>query len=127
MSKLKNWRVRNMSRDLISPNDNFFDKLVKFFKELFNSNKDNSTETEDDDVLDYGKLKEEEKVENDRLLNLQKQYENGEITEDNISEEDKEKLKLLYANQLEGLDYAINAQKKVLEGLKDKIVEVKNN
>ena len=121
-----------MSKDLMSQNNNIFDKIKNFFKKLFVSDvekiveiNDNIIRSEEDDILDLDKIKEEEKIESDRLFKLKEQFENEEITEEDISEEDKEKIKLLYADQIENLDYAINARMKELENLKQEIVAVK--
>lgn len=66
------------------------------------------------------KLKEEREI-----LKLQQKYDAGKITEDDLQEEEKEKLIVLYKKQIETLEMDIAINKKKLENYKNKIIRIK--
>lgn len=86
-----------------------FEKIASFFKKIFGNNKEETSVISsqsmeintDDKKQDFqNSIKVECDFEEERLLNLQKQFENKDITEDDISENDKIELKGLYYMQM---------------------------
>ena len=63
--------------------------------------------------------------ENRNLLNLQRHFENGEVKEDELTEQQKEELLNLYNNQISELQQDIKNYEKVLNSYKEKILEIK--
>ena len=97
---------------LISYKENIFTKISNFFKKLFFRKKKYITEYINETLI-YNKhckenfidnilIKEDE--EQKRLKTLQLQYDNGEIDEDDISEEDIDKLIEMYEKETEELN-----------------------
>jgi hypothetical protein len=97
---------------LIKYNDNLFIKIFHFFKKLFsrknisdgkNINEKTITDSKNKvDFLENVKFKENE--EEKRLKQLKLQYDNGEIDEDDLTEEEIEKLVTLYEKETEELN-----------------------
>lgn len=86
-----------------------FEKIASFFKKIFGNSKERnsvissqSMEINKDDIKEdfQNSIKVERDFEEERLLNLQKQFENKNITEEDISENDKIELKGLYYMQM---------------------------
>lgn len=86
-----------------------FEKITDFFRKIFKNNKERNNITsyqsveinKDDKKQDFqNSIKVERDLEEERLLNLQKQFENNIITEEEISENDKVELKGLYYIQM---------------------------
>ena len=85
---------------LITYKENIFTKISNFFKKLFFRKKEDTTESIDkaqtyknqykENFIDNIAIKEDE--EEKRLKILQLQYDNGEIDEEDISDEDMDKL-----------------------------------
>ena len=106
------------------------EKLKKFFRNLFkiedkryleapkeiiepvnNASVSNKNDFINQIIVDNSK--------NDRALKLQKDFKEGLIEEEDLSEEDFELLSNLYENQIESI-------KKSIQSYKDKIVSIKN-
>lgn len=107
MSYNKNESIENTA--LTAKKQSVFEKIISFFKKIFVNNKERSNVTslqsveinEDDKKQDFqNSIKVERDLEEERLLNLQKQFENNNITEEEISENDKIELKGLYYMQM---------------------------
>lgn len=86
-----------------------FEKIASFFKKIFGNNKEGnsvissqSMEINKDDKKQHfqNSIKVDRDFEEERLLNLQKQFENKDIAEEDISENDKIELKGLYYMQM---------------------------
>ena len=86
-----------------------FEKITDFFRKIFKNNKERNNITsyqsveinKDDKKQDFqNSIKVERDLEEERLLNLQKQFENNIITEEEISGNDKVELKGLYYIQM---------------------------
>ena len=96
---------------LITYKENIFTKISNFFKKLFFRKKEAFTESIDEAPI-YNNPKEnfieniaiKEDEEEKRLKVLQLQYDNGEIDEENISEEDMDKLIEMYEKETEKLN-----------------------
>ena len=96
---------------LIEYKENVFTKISIFFKKLFFRKKETHAEFIDEAPI-YNNPKEnfieniaiKENEEEKRLKILQLQYDNGEIDEDDISEEDIDKLIALYKKETEELN-----------------------
>lgn len=101
----------------------FWNKIKTFFKGIFGNKEKNSTI--DKPVTDNNLRKEFE--EEKRILNIQERYEKGELQEELISEEDKQKLMQLYKKQIHTLETNVENYKRELECYRTKILEVKNN
>ena len=97
---------------LIQYKENIFTKISKFFKKLFFREKNTNSKYEEDknsyanypkeNFIENIQIKEDE--EEKRLKNLQLQYDNGEIDEEDISEEDIDKLCEMYEKETEELN-----------------------
>lgn len=107
MSYNKNESIENTA--LTAKRQSVFEKIISFFKKIFVNNKERSKVTslqsveinEDDKKQDFqNSIKVKRDLEEEKLLNLQKQFENNNITEEEISENDKIELKGLYYMQM---------------------------
>ena len=102
-------------KSLVQINENsIFYKIKKFFKNLFNKNKDTiynyavieetnnlvGNENKKNSFMDSIKNIENEET---KLLKLQKQYRSGEIKEEELTEEQVNSLCALYDKQIENL------------------------
>lgn len=67
----------------------------------------------------------EELEEQRKILELQKKYEAGIIKEEELTEEEKEKLIDLLNQQIETLERNIESYKQTLRGYRDKILEIR--
>ena len=61
--------------------------------------------------------------ENNQLLQLQRDYEDGKILEEQLTEEQKEKLILLYKQQIKTINENIEVYNKKLDYYKDEIIK----
>lgn len=97
---------------LIKYKGNIFTKISNFFKKLFCRKKENIMEDIDESLVYINQNKEsfvqnlriEENQEEKRLKILQLQYDNGEIDEDDISDEDMDRLIEMYESETEQLN-----------------------
>ena len=101
-----------MNNKLITYKENIFAKISNFFKKLFFRKKQNNEKTIDEKSI-YNIQQKENFVENivikeneeeKRLKELQLQYDNGEIEEEDISNEDMDKLIEMYEKETEELN-----------------------
>ena len=101
-----------MNNKLIPYKENIFTKISNFFKKLFSRKKENIEECVEENLI-YNIQQKENFVENivikeneeeKRLKELQLQYDNGEIDEDDISDEDIDKLIEMYEKETEELN-----------------------
>lgn len=103
---------------------NLFEKISRFFKGIFykrqNQNTVNSRKTyiEKQGTLDI--LRKEQEI-----LNIQMKYENGEMKESDLSDEEKEELAKLYKAQIKTLEENILTYKNKLNVYKEKIIKAK--
>lgn len=67
----------------------------------------------------------EELEEQRKILEMQRKYESGIVQEENLTEEEKEKLIALFNQQIEILERNIENYKKTLRYYRDKILEIK--
>lgn len=97
---------------LILYKENIFTKIASFLRKLFFRKKENIPESIDEKSLYNNQHKDsfikniliKENQEDIRLKNLQLQYDNGEIDEVDISDEDMEKLIEMYEKETEELN-----------------------
>ena len=101
-----------MNNKLILYNKNIFTKISNFFKKLFSRKKEYIQDTVDEKTI-YNIQQKENFVENivikeneeeKRLKILQLQYDNGEIDEEDISDEDMDKIIEMYEKETEKLN-----------------------
>lgn len=101
-----------MNNKLIPYKENIFTKISNFFKKLFSRKKEYIEESVDENLI-YNIQQKENFVENivikdneeeKRLKALQLQYDNGEIDEEYISDEDIDKLIEMYERETEELN-----------------------
>ena len=120
MSYNKNESIENTA--LTAKRQSVFEKIISFFKKIFVNNKERSKVTslqsveinEDDKKQDFqNSIKVKRDLEEKKLLNLQKQFENNNITEEEISENDKIELKGLYYMQMLKSKIKIKIYKKI--------------
>ena len=101
---------------LIERKENFFTKVANFIRNLFkkNGSEEDTTsgaitsDTQNNDFMDYIKV---EKDSNEKLLNLQKSFEIGEVLIDELSDNELVLLKDLYNSQKVELDKQIDEKK----------------
>lgn len=105
---------------LITYKENIFTKISNFLKKLFFRKKKDTTKTIDE-TRSYNKQCKENFIENilikedeeeRRLKKLQLQYDNGEIDEEDISEEDIDKIIKMYEKETEELNADTEIRKK---------------
>lgn len=106
---------------LIEKKNTIFSKIKNFISNLFNK-KEKEEENEEYKFNNDNDFKQriivEENKEKTRLLNLQREFENGNIQEEDIDEADVEKLHKLYDEQIEEIN-------KQTEMYKEKILKIK--
>ena len=101
-----------MNNKLIPYKENIFIKIFKFFKKIFSRKNISVTENMDEKSLYNNQHKDyfveniviKEDEEEIRLKSLQLQYDNGEIDEEDISDEDMDKLVEMYEQETEELN-----------------------
>lgn len=115
---------------LIHYKKNIFTKIINFFKNLFVRKEEIAMPDTDDKTVDIMAQREKfarsieikENEEEKRLKSIQLQYDNGEIDEDDISEEDIDKLVEMYEKETDELNADTEKRKrhiaKMLEELK---------
>lgn len=117
---------------LIEGKENIFDKIANFFRKIFKRNNEKQTisssqsfeSNKNDKKQNFqNTIKLEHDYEEERLLNLQKQFENNSISENEISEDDKIALKGLYYIQMLKSKMKIKIYKEKLNGIKTKQVD----
>lgn len=95
------------NNELIEHKENIFFRLVNFIKKIFfksdTTNKKNSVKNREYkyNFSERIQIKEKEEI---RLKKMQLQYDNGELNEDDMSDEDIEKLIVLYKKETEELN-----------------------
>lgn len=97
---------------LIPYKENIFAKISNFFRKIFSRKKEDIEEMNNEKSIYNIKQKEnfveniliKENKEEKRLKTLQLQYDNGEIDEEDISDEDMEKLIEMYEKETEKLN-----------------------
>lgn len=100
------------SNKLIKYKENIFVKIHNFIKKIFGKKKalgeDETHElkniSNNTNNTFYENIQIKEDIEERRIKNLQQLYDNGEIDEDDLSEEDIDKLVALYENETEELN-----------------------
>lgn len=100
------------SNKLITYKENIFTKISNFLKKLFFKEKNISIQESNQKEIQNKQSKEifinnikiKENEEEKRLKKLQLQYDNGEIDEEDISEEDMDKLIEMYEKETEELN-----------------------
>lgn len=106
-------------------NKNTFDKIITFFKNMFTK----KLKKEFEKSIECNKENEVSKninIENKfNILNLQKQFEKGLINEEELKEEEKEQLILLYKEQIDNIKNNINFKKQELNKYKMEILNLK--
>ncbi len=100
---------------------NIFQKIITYLKKKIYNKTENSNKTYSIEINKIDNSLDELRKEN-KLLKLQKDYENGIIEEENIEENEKKELLQLYEKQIESLEIDINNYKKILEDYKTKII-----
>ncbi len=105
-----------------------FVKIKNFFKNLFKRNKNNIVEETKESIEnngDKGVFKQTIKIEEDkekiRLLKLQEDFANGKILEEDINDEDTEKLFELYDEQIKKINNEIEIYKQKILSIKEKL------
>lgn len=108
---------------------NFFNKIKNFFFRLFKKSS-NSLETQPRDFKNQSNLEEhafkdniiiKQDEEELRLLQLQREYKSGKILEEDMSQEDKEKLINLYKKQNLELKETIKNEKEEIRKMLDEL------
>lgn len=108
---------------------NFFNKIKNFFFRLFKKSS-NSLETQTRDFKNQSNLEEhafkdniiiKQDEEELRLLQLQREYKSGKILEEDMSQEDKEKLINLYKKQNLELKETIKNEKEKIRKMLDEL------
>ena len=105
---------------LITYKENIFTKISNFFKKIFFRKKEVFAESNDEVPIYNNQYKEnfieniaiKEDEEEKRLKILQLQYDNGEIDEEDISDEDMDKLIVIYEKETEKLNADTEMRKK---------------
>ena len=104
--------------------DTFLYKIRVFFRKHFGRNnlvqKNTECINEKDDFKDRINIRD---VEKERILRLQAQLRNKEITEDELSKEDEKKILSLYDEQIADLENKIKNNKQILEKYKKEAEE----
>ena len=115
-------------KEIVKVNENsIFYKIKMFFKKIFKKKEENSAVKEEAKTIKPNASEESNNqqsefmisvktIEDDetRLLKLQKQYRNGEIKEEDMTEEQVQKLCDLYDRQISELEKSNEARKKKL-------------
>lgn len=116
----------NNENSLIKVNENsIFYKIKKFFRNLFGKKENNITPIENQ-VIKTQEIADNKKdsfrnaitnIENDetRLLKLQKQFDNGEITEKELTQKQIDELEKLYNKQIEELQKSNELRKEKIK------------
>ena len=119
-----------MNNKLIPYKENIFKKISNFFKKLFSRKKEYIEESVGEKTIYDIQQKEnfvgniviKENQEEKRLKELQQQYDKGEIDEEDISEEDMDKLIEMYEKETEELN---NETEKIKNHISQMLKELK--
>lgn len=103
-----------MNNNLIPYKENIFTKILNYFKKKFSKNKSLFIKNNEEENFLNNQYKNKksfledivikENEEEKRIKNLQLQYDNGEIDEEDISDEDMDKLIEMYEKETEELN-----------------------
>ena len=106
-------------------------KIKMFFKAIFGKKIDKLDEPKNQEVNTNNNFKNDIIIEKDkeqeRLLQIQEDFRNGIIREEEISVEDKEKLYLLYDKQILELKEKIKQNRQLTEKYKLEIINLKKS
>lgn len=111
-----------------SDNSNIFRKIFNFFKKLFSKeeNKENNDNNDKYNIELQKKENENNSIsileQKQKILELQKKYENNLIKEDELTETEKESLVNLYKEQINTINNNIQTESKELDLYKQKII-----
>ena len=108
-------------------NMNLFEKIKNFFRSLFHKEKGIKVEENLEIKKETTTSLIDDFKDKQALVKLQEDYENGKIAEEDINEEDKQKLLELYHEQIKILNDNINAYKDSLRNYKEKILAIRNS
>ena len=119
------------SNSLIPYKQNIFTKIRTFLKNLFSRKKEEFIEDEKENIFqkNYSNNNFSERIavkvdeEQKRLKDLQRQYDNGEIDEEDITAEDIDKLVEMYEAETERLNADTEMRKMHISGM---LIELKN-
>ena len=104
--------------------DNIFTKAINFLKKIFFRKKEQKVINQFTYKKDNSFMS---KIEGDRkILNIQERFENGELNEDELTQEEKTELFYLYNEQINMLEQDIKQYNKVLKLYKEKILIAKS-
>lgn len=106
------------NKEIVEYKDNIFLAIKKFFSKIFNKEKDtkNHKNTENNDNIEElnKKIESQEKIDNkasfdeikekDRIMHLKFLYDNGQLDDEDISDEDAKKLVKLYEEETKRLN-----------------------
>lgn len=104
--------------------NSIWERIINYIKNVFFSKQELLNEGVKS-VYNEKKKTGKELSEQNRIILLQRKYELGEIKEEDLSIEDKEKLYEFYEKQVEMLERNIDIKKQELLSYKDKIISVK--
>lgn len=122
----------NNNLPVIKEKDTIFTKIKIFFKNLFNANnnvQNYSFAGEKGEIMNNTNrsfadgLKIKENKEEQELLELQKKFENGLITEEELTEEQINKLEQLYNEQIKKLNEKFLNYKNKIVSIKKQLAE----
>lgn len=121
--------MQKHENSIIKHKENIFVRISKFLKKIF-FKKDKTIKTEKEAFYNYqekndfiGSILLKEDEDEKKLKNLQIQYDNEEIEEDDISDEDIEKLVIMYEKETEELNKDTEIRKKYITQM---LKELKN-
>lgn len=107
-----------MSKEMIEYKENFISKIKKFFKKLFGRNEDiqeNVESKKELNKMEKNNFKENIEVKEDedelKIIKLQTEYKAGNIREEDMTDEEHEKLINLYKKQNKELKEKIDTKK----------------
>lgn len=107
------------------------EKIKMFFKAIFEKKVDKLDEPKNQEVNTNNNFKNDIIIEKDkeqeRLLQIQEDFRNGIIREEDINVEDKEKLYLLYDKQILELKEKIKQNRQLTEKYKLEIINLKKS
>ena len=106
-------------------NLNIFQKLKIFLKKIFFKQDKNECVQKTEKNVIKNINKENDFKEKEKITILQQKYEDGEILESDLTEEERIKLEELYKQQIKVLEYNINEYNNKLKKYKSQIIEAK--
>lgn len=107
-----------MSKELMKYKETIFSKIQKFFRNLMPKGNDKKEVGKIDDKKDFSEyIVVRENKEETRLRRLKTSYDNGEISEEKISDEDMDKLIEMYDKEIEELKKDTERTRKNIEGI----------